>query len=74
MTNKLRVIVVRVDVDHWEQQEQKMAPGSVIDTCVMCEGSIWLSPEGYRLAYEAHPDDSEIVCVDCQLRLRVEHG
>lgn len=67
-----RVIVARVDIDRWEEQEKEMVPGSTIDTCRVCEEPVWLSPEGHKFAYETVPNDSEIVCVECHIRLEIE--
>ena len=72
MRGDARVIVAKVDIDRWEEQEQEMVKGSTIDTCRVCGDSVWLSPEGHRFAYETVPDDSEIVCVECHIRLEIE--
>lgn len=74
MRGDARVIVQRVDIERWEEQEQIMTPGSTIDTCRVCDGAVWLSPEGHHFAYVKVPDDSEIVCVECHIRLEIERA
>jgi hypothetical protein len=70
--SEFRVIVARVEIDRWEAQEREMVAGSTIDVCRACQGSVWLSPQGHRFAYEEHPDDSEIICVECHIQLEIE--
>jgi hypothetical protein len=38
----------------------------------VCEQSVWLSPEGHTFVYETAPDDTEVVCIDCHIRLEIE--
>ena len=68
------MIVAKVDIDRWEEQEQEMVKGSTIDTCRVCGDSVWLSPDGNKFVYETVPDDAEIVCVECHIQLEIERA
>lgn len=72
MSKEIRIIVARVEIERWEEQEREMVPGSSIDICHVCEESVWLSPEGQRFAYHEAPGEVEIICTDCHIRLEIE--
>src|SRR5262245_8434412 len=67
----IRIIVSRVDVDRWEQQEREMVPHSTIDTCRTCHEPVWLSPEGNKFVYDSD-QVVEVICTDCHIQLEVE--
>jgi len=69
--SETRIIVRRVDIDHWEEQEKQMVPHSTIDTCRTCQEAVWLSPEGNVFVYKDCPD-AEIICIECHVALEVE--